>query len=215
MVQKTSGSGIKRDLTSVAGKLRFVFLCFSLFSYRDKAMSRSKKTRKNNESAPQSNTRTKKQERVPTGKKQDSGNKSGSRHNESMIQTHANGNTQKNNDPRHGSKKPIQLGIKIEKPTPKKAKSPKLSDEDTLLKLEEDPRLNRLLDMLEEGKNLATDDQDWLNKQLTKIEQLMDKLGITDEEEVSTSVKSSRTDDDLFDQFESGADLLKDYQHKD
>ncbi|WP_299489697.1 Der GTPase-activating protein YihI [uncultured Shewanella sp.] len=178
-------------------------------------MSRSKKTRKNNQNPPQLKTRTKKQERVLTGKKQDSGNKSGSRHNEAIIQQHTQGSGSKNNDPRHGSKKPIQLGIKAEKTTVKKSPSPKLSDEAQLLKLEEDPRLNNLLDMLEEGKNLAADDQEWLNKQLSKIERLMDKLGITDEEEVSTSVKSSRTDDDLFDQFESGADLLKDYQHKD
>ncbi|MCL1124427.1 Der GTPase-activating protein YihI [Shewanella surugensis] len=178
-------------------------------------MSRSKKTRKSNENAPQSKSRSKKEERVPTGKKQDSGNRSGSRHNESIIQANASGNTQKNNDPRHGSKKPIQLAIKIEKPSPKKEKSPKMSDEDKLLKLEDDPRLNSLLDMLEEGKNLTADDQEWLNKQLTRIEQLMDKLGITDEEEVSTSVKTAVTDDDLFDKFESGADLLKEYQHKD
>ncbi|WP_299002496.1 Der GTPase-activating protein YihI [uncultured Shewanella sp.] len=177
-------------------------------------MSRSKKTRKSNQNPPQLKARTKKQERVLSGKKQDSGNKSGSRHNESIIQAHASGKSQKNNDPRHGSKKPVPLGLKTEKPTPKKVKSPKLSDEDALLKLEEDPRLNSLLDMLEEGKNLTADDQDWLNKQLTKIEKLMDKLGITDEEEMPAP-KATSTDDDLFDQFESGADLLREYQQKD
>ncbi|MCL1056376.1 Der GTPase-activating protein YihI [Shewanella gelidimarina] len=183
-------------------------------------MSRSKKSRKSNENAPKLAPRTKKNDRVLGGKKQIAGNKAGSRHNASMIESQANGGSAKNSDPRHGSKKPIQLNIVKEQKIESKPKGPKLSDDEKLLKLEENPRLNGLLDMLEEGKNLTPDDQKWLNKQLTQIETLLDKLGITEEEELpqpqpKTKPKKAVSDDDLFDKFESGADLLKDFQQKD
>ncbi|ABV85427.1 Der GTPase-activating protein YihI [Shewanella pealeana] len=178
-------------------------------------MSRSKKTRKSNENAPKLAPRTKKKDRVLAGKKQVAGNKAGSRHNASMIESQANGGKAKNADPRHGSKKPVQLHINTEVKVEKKPKGPKLTDEQKLLKLEEDPRLNSLLDMLEEGKNLSQDDQAWLNKQLNQIEALMDRLGINDEEDDEPKNKKAVSDDDLFDKFESGADLLKDYFDKD
>ncbi|MCL1147754.1 Der GTPase-activating protein YihI [Shewanella sp. 10N.261.52.F9] len=178
-------------------------------------MSRSKKMRKSNDNAPKLAPRTKKKDRVLAGKKQVAGNKAGSRHNASMIESQANGGKAKSADPRHGSKKPVQLNIHAEVKAEPKPKGPKLTDEQKLLKLEEDPRLNSLLDMLEEGKNLNAEDQKWLNKQLTQIETLMDKLGITDEEDDAPQSKKSVNDDDLFDKFESGADLLKDYFDKD
>ncbi|WOT05285.1 Der GTPase-activating protein YihI [Shewanella youngdeokensis] len=177
-------------------------------------MSRSKKSRKSNENAPKLAPRTKKNERVLAGKKQVAGNKAGSRHNASMIESQANGGSAKNSDPRHGSKKPVQLNIAVQKKPENKPKGPKLTDEQKLLKLEDDPRLNDLLDMLEEGRTLNPEDQKWLNKQLTQIEALLDKLGLDDEFEQSQPTKAV-SDDDLFDKFESGADLLKDFQNKD
>lgn len=69
--------------------------------------------------------------------------------------------------------------------------------------------------MLEEGRNLSDADQKWLDQQLNKIEALMIKLGISDELEDEAPAKSKAdSDDDLFDRFESGAELLKDYQDK-
>jgi len=69
--------------------------------------------------------------------------------------------------------------------------------------------------MLEEGRNLNDADQKWLDQQLNKIEALMVKLGISDELEDEVPAKSKAdSDDDLFDRFESGAELLKDYQDK-
>ena len=109
----------------------------------------------------------------------------------------------------------LTLPTATEKPATPKVKQPKLTDEQKLLKLEEDPRLNQLLDMLEEGRNLNDADQKWLDQQLNKIEALMIKLGISDELEDEVPAKSKAdSDDDLFDRFESGAELLKDYQDK-
>ncbi|MXR69661.1 Der GTPase-activating protein YihI [Shewanella sp. JBTF-M18] len=177
-------------------------------------MSR-KKTRKINENAPKRPPRTKKEDRTLTGKKQKSGNKAGSRHNEKQIQ-HKQSSTAQANDPRHGSKKPIALELPTKTPVAKQPKAPKMSDEQKLLKLEEDPRLNKLLDMLEEGRDLNDADQAWLEKQLTEIERLMDHLGITEEDDLEHVMKTTvGSDDDLLNKFESGADLLKDYQDKD
>lgn len=187
-------------------------------------MSRSKKTRKGGENSPKLQPRVKKQDRaVATGKRKEkeSGNKSGSRHNENLILAQApqQASAQKK-DPRHGSKKPVVLTISAATPkeVPAKVKQPKLTDEQKLLKLEEDPRLNQLLDMLEEGRELNDADQQWLDLQLNKIEALMTKLGIGDDVDAAPPAKTKAakpvSDDDLFDRFESGADLLKDYQDK-
>ncbi|QYJ78796.1 Der GTPase-activating protein YihI [Shewanella acanthi] len=185
-------------------------------------MSRSKKSRKGGENAPKLQPRVKKQDRaVVTGKRAEKGNKSGSRHNEGMIQAQApQQKAGQKKDPRHGSKKPVQLVVAAANETAvalAKVKQPKMTDEQKLLKLEEDPRLNQLLDMLEEGRDLNDADQKWLDQQLNKIEALMVKLGISDELEEEAPAKSkakSDSDDDLFDRFESGAELLKDYQDK-
>ncbi|PMG30552.1 GTPase-activating protein [Shewanella sp. 10N.286.52.C2] len=184
-------------------------------------MARSKKSRKGGENGPKQAPRVKKSERkVIGGKKNDSGRKSGSRHNEALIEKESpHVKTQKNNDPRHGSKKPVALSIapakKATVAASAKVKQPKLTDEQKLLKLEEDPRFNDLLDLLEEGKDLAADDQKWLDSQLSKIESLMEKLGISDAEELPAPAapsKKAASDDDLYERFETGADVLKDYQ---
>ncbi|WP_076413139.1 Der GTPase-activating protein YihI [Shewanella sp. UCD-KL12] len=176
-------------------------------------MSHSKKSRKSNENAPKLAPRTKKSERVLAGKKQNSGNKAGSRHNANIVGGNAGGSAAKK-DPRHGSKKAVALDLPTKTIAPKKEQGPKLSDEQKLLKLEEDPRLNQLLDMLEEGRELGQEDQKWLEKTLTQIEKLMERLGITEEDDLEQVVQSTAaaSDDDLLDKFESGADLLKDYQ---
>ncbi|MGL5389985.1 MAG: Der GTPase-activating protein YihI [Shewanella sp.] len=182
-------------------------------------MSRSKKTRKGGENSPKLQPRVKKQDRaVATGKRKETGNKSGSRHNEALIQAQApQQKAAQKNDPRHGSKKPVALVTTVATTATAtaapKVKQPKLTDEQKLLKLEEDPRLNQLLDMLEEGRDLSDADQQWLDQQLNKIEALMIKLGIADEvDEPAPAKAKALSDDELFDKFESGAELLKDYQ---
>lgn len=179
-------------------------------------MSRSKKTRQVGESTAKFKPRQKKSERVLAAKKQNNGHKSGSRHNEHLLKTATNGESAKTKDPRHGSKKPIEL---FANETPKSvnvaaSKKPKLNDEQKLIKLENDPKLNQLLDMLEEGRELSTNDQQWLEKQLTEIETLLTKLGISEEDDAKQIVRSL-TDDELLDQFESGAETLKAYQKQD
>jgi|TARA_R110000851_G_scaffold333555_1_gene516559 ribosome assembly protein YihI (activator of Der GTPase) len=182
-------------------------------------MARSKKTRKVGENSAKFAPREKKVDRnVVDGKKSETGRKSGSRHNETLLKQASDSATVKSKDARHGSKKPVALTLptSITKPLVVKPKQPKLNDEQQLLKLEEDPRLNQLLDQLEEGRDLSDTDQKWLNNQLDKIEQLMLSLGLTEGDDTpTTSPKKQLSDDELLNRFESGADLLKDYQHKD
>ncbi|AZG71376.1 Der GTPase-activating protein YihI [Shewanella livingstonensis] len=182
-------------------------------------MARSKKTRKGGENGAKFAPRVKKVDRnAVDGKKSETGRKSGSRHNEAMLKQAAGSATAKNKDARHGSKKPVALILptSITKPLVVKPKQPKLTDEQKLLQLEDDPRLNQLLDQLEEGRNLSDTDQKWLNIQLDKIEQLMLSLGLTEGDDTPMeSPKKQLSDDELLSRFESGADLLKDYQQKD
>ncbi|QBF83138.1 Der GTPase-activating protein YihI [Shewanella maritima] len=178
-------------------------------------MARSRKTRKVSENAAKRAPRVKKADRKQVeGKKKDSGRKSGNRHNEALLKTqNANNAASASQDPRHGSKKPVSLTLpsSITEPLKPKAKQPKLTDEQKLLKLEEDPRLNKLLDMLEEGRSLSDTDQAWLDQQLDTIEQLMKRLGM-DESEPEVETRKPASDDELFDRFESGEDLLNMYK---
>lgn len=180
-------------------------------------MARSKKTRKVGDSSPKLKPRQKKSERMLAGKKRDTGHKSGTRHNEHLLEASAqkDGKNAQGKDPRHGSKNLIPLVIASPEKTLEKSKTSKLklTDEQQLVKLENDPRLNQLLDMLEEGRELNSVDQLWLDKQLDKIERLLTKLGISEQDDANQIIQSL-TDDELLTKFESAADMLKDYQQK-
>ncbi|MDX5629900.1 MULTISPECIES: Der GTPase-activating protein YihI [unclassified Brenneria] len=88
-------------------------------------------------------------------------------------------------DPRIGSKKPIPLGITekaVAKPKPKSVapaeKSIALSPEEELTLLENDARLDELLERLDNGETLSVKDQSWVDETLDRIDVLMEQLGI-------------------------------------
>jgi len=95
--------------------------------------------------------------------------------------------TNKDKDPRIGSKTPVQLGVEnvpVTRPAKVKASIPAaLTPEAELMLLENDERLDGLLERLEEGEALSKPDQDWVNATLDRIDTLMDQLGITYEDE--------------------------------
>ena len=62
-----------------------------------------------------------------------------------------------------------------------------------LERLENNEILNELLDALDEGKTISKADQQFVDKCLDRIAQLMEELGIQDEDE---------TEDDLYRTFE-------------
>ncbi len=176
-------------------------------------MPRSKKSRKVNENGAKHAPRTKKEDRQLVGKKRKSGKKAGSRRDEATLKAGSNVvGTAK--DPRHGSKKTIALEVapaQVSKPkkTPK-AQQPKVNDKQRLLQLEEDPRLNNLLDQLEEGRVLSAVDEKWLNIQLDEMEELMGKLGLSAEDQTTSAPLDK--DERLLQQFESGESALDMYR---
>ena len=69
----------------------------------------------------------------------------------------------------------------------------KLAPEVELERLENNEILNELLDALDEGKTISKADQQFVDECLDRIAQLMEELGIQDEDE---------TEDDLYRTFE-------------
>ncbi|MBN3131009.1 Der GTPase-activating protein YihI [Pectobacterium brasiliense] len=127
------------------------------------------------------------------------GNASGSRTQEKASNDQRSGQ-RKAVDPRIGSKKPVQLGVldsAMAKPKPKSkpsepvekvvAAKPTMSPEEELEMLENDERLDALLDRLDSGETLSAKDQSWVDETLDRIDILMEELGIElgddDEEE--------------------------------
>lgn len=90
-------------------------------------------------------------------------------------------------DSRIGSKKPISLIIEASDNTSNTPKKPKpnkllLSPEQELEQIEKDPRLEQLLDLVEQNIKLTNDQQSYLDTKLNRIDELMQKLGYTDED---------------------------------
>ena len=88
-------------------------------------------------------------------------------------------------DPRIGSKKPISLL----QPNDSTIKSKinqlpkiKLTPQQELEQLENDNKLDHLLDLVEQGKTLTDDQQSYLDNKLDRIDQLMKQLGIEDDD---------------------------------
>ncbi|WP_301098339.1 Der GTPase-activating protein YihI [Otariodibacter sp.] len=141
------------------------------------------------------------QSREEKKKKKHKGLPSGSRFNDGSEQKKGMGKEIK--DPRIGSRKKVPLMVEfVNKPEkgkvipkvdiiPKKAP---LLPEIELEQLENNECLNQLLDDLETGKRLSANDQKFVDECLDRVHQLMEELGIQDEEE---------SEEDLLRQFET------------
>ncbi|ART82555.1 GTPase-activating protein [Oceanisphaera profunda] len=189
-------------------------------------MTRMKKTRSpgavvarkdKRETAEQSKERQRK-----AGRK---GLAAGSRQNVPELKSQAN-EQQTPKDPRHGSKKPVALGVtneptaaQLQAAAAKKAAkaeqkaaakhdiakievideaelTPELTPEQELEQLENDDRLNGLLDQVDAGKKLNKADASWLDKRLARHQQLLEQLGLLDDED-----EESEEGDDLWSRF--------------
>ncbi|HEB2568484.1 TPA: GTPase-activating protein, partial [Escherichia coli] len=82
----------------------------------------------------------------------------------------------------------IPLGVieKVTKQHKPKSEKPMLSPQAELELLETDERLDALLERLEAGETLSAEEQSWVDAKLDRIDELMQKLGLSyddDEEE--------------------------------
>jgi uncharacterized protein len=121
--------------------------------------------------------------------KKHSGNRSGARINVEGSNKKGQIQTQEK-DPRIGSKVPVPLVIEnkvkvrpitksvANKPTEKTEARPHLTPEEELSRLENDVRLDTLLDCLDNGEVLSKADQAYVDLTLDRIDALMEQLGI-------------------------------------
>ncbi|OOF41876.1 GTPase-activating protein [Rodentibacter rarus] len=129
-------------------------------------------------------------------KRKHKGLASGSRH--SAGESNLNKLQQETKDPKIGSKKKIPLVVEfVNKPEkgqviPAVKPLKKMDPMQELENLENNEILNELLDALDEGKTLSKADQQFVDECLARIAELMDELGIEEEE----------NDDDLYRTFE-------------
>lgn len=82
-------------------------------------------------------------------------------------------------DPRIGSKKPVDLGVKSAPVNAPVVQKVALSPREELNKLESDDRLDSLLERIENGETLTADEQSWVDAQLDRIDALMQQLGLS------------------------------------
>ncbi|MGU5771089.1 GTPase-activating protein [Aeromonas sp. YN13HZO-058] len=141
--------------------------------------------------------------RKPTGKRKESdvsaqegrerkraakrkGLKAGSR--QQVEQSNNKSGNSQSKDPRIGSRKPVVLVVddKQNKPAaPKAVKEKKLvmTPEQELASIENDDRLNDLLDRLDAGEILEAAEQAWVDQRVDRYQELMDELGIIDNDD--------------------------------
>lgn len=136
---------------------------------------------------------------------------SGSRTAEVQDKKKGNGGARKNQDPRVGSKKPIQLvaaPTPVAQPAPVKVKKPKpvvvepvapvMTFEQELDLLENDARLSALLVRLDNDEVLSQDDQDYVDERVERHQFLLAELGYDEED----------FDDDEYDEDEWDEDMM-------
>lgn len=112
------------------------------------------------------------------------GHAAGSRASGGTSGAFANNKQQK--DPRIGSKKPVPLGVTdapVTRQHKPKSEKPMLSPQAELDLLENDERLDALLERLEEGETLNAEEQSWVDAKLDRIDELMQKLGLSYDDE--------------------------------
>ncbi|WP_421231116.1 Der GTPase-activating protein YihI [Aeromonas sp. 603079] len=141
--------------------------------------------------------------RKPTGKRKESdvsaqegrerkraakrkGLKAGSR--QQVEQPKSKSGNSQSTDPRIGSRKPVVLVVddKQKKPTAPKAVKEKtlvMTPEQELASIENDDRLNDLLDRLDAGETLEAAEQAWVDQRVDRYQELMDELGIIDNDD--------------------------------
>ncbi|MBM3071575.1 Der GTPase-activating protein YihI [Lelliottia sp. RWM.1] len=129
--------------------------------------------------------------------KKHSGHASGSRANGSSA-SGSSAQNGKQKDPRIGSKTPIPLGVTdtpVTKQHKPKSEKPMLSPQAELDLLENDERLDALLERLEEGESLTAEEQSWVDAKLDRIDELMQKLGLSYDDDEEDEEEDEKQED--------------------
>jgi ribosome assembly protein YihI (activator of Der GTPase) len=184
-------------------------------------MSRTKKSRTAGNSEPgftgnrKETSSTAQEARDRKRKAKLKGNKAGARNLLESKQTQQKNAKRVANDKRTGSKKAISLTgkepVKVEPPkAPLQPKAKmvkdtvanKISPEKELTLIENDPRLNDLLEQLDNDEEVSQIDNSWVDKQMERHQHLMKQLGWLD----------NNGEEDLIQQFESASSALDEFK---
>jgi ribosome assembly protein YihI (activator of Der GTPase) len=119
-------------------------------------------------------------------------------------------------DPRVGSRKPVALVVEAVKKTvvakpvkaaktaeqiaEQQAKQLQVKLEQELATIENDERLNLLLDRLDDGLSVSADDEAWLDARLARHQELLVALGIDDDDD-EDEVAEPTSPDELLQRF--------------
>jgi len=184
-------------------------------------MSRIKKSRTagNSDAKPTERPSTAKTAGEDKRKSKLKGNKAGARNAIESTQTQQQNAKQAANNKRLGSQKAVRLvpdqgspaaPEKVTKATPQskqqaltKEAAVKLSPEKELAAIENDERLNALLEQLDSEESISSTDKSWMNKQTLRHQQLMKQLGWLDEE----------GEEDLLQQFDDASSALNEFKY--
>lgn len=150
-------------------------------------MTRKKKTRKTGPLATPKKSKEELKRSAPEATKhKGKGKKPGSRFNVGSGASVAPAKSSKvKDDPRFGSKKPIQL-VSTEPSAPTVPTSrgiDRAALEAELRHLEDDPKLQRLLAAIEDGEDLTEADEAYVDERTERFEQLAEQLGLTLDDE--------------------------------
>ena len=161
-------------------------------------MTRIKKTRKEKSIGPAKKPLEKRADRnAPLAKKKGKGRPAGSRiqdaEKKKKTTGKGSGSSAKTADPRHGSKKPIALVVETPK-TPLQPKAslkkikPKpqpevLTPEQELAQLENDTKLNNLLDRLDDGLSITASEQQYVDTKSARHLALLQELGMVEDDD--------------------------------
>ncbi|MBG22768.1 MAG: hypothetical protein CMF22_04830 [Idiomarinaceae bacterium] len=146
-------------------------------------MTRKKKTRKTGPlAAPKKSKEELKRSSPEPTKHKGKGKKPGSRFNVASGASKApKAGSKAADDPRFGSKKPIQL-VSANAPVTPATAQPRLDQttlEAELRSLENDPELQRLLAAIEDGEDLSASEEAYVDERTERFEQLAEQLGLT------------------------------------
>lgn len=158
-------------------------------------MPRSKKTRKIGQIGVRKSDSAPKKKRTEIAKpKKKTGRPAGSRHNVENTKP-SQPTDAKRQDPRIGSKKPVAL-IVAETPQKVARKKTFFSPAQELEAIENDTRLQDLLDQQDAGKTLTKEQQQYVDSKLARHSVLCELLGIEDEDD-------NDDDDELLDELDT------------
>lgn len=132
--------------------------------------------------------------------KKHTGKPAGSRH--SQAQTNNDKPSKQPIDSRLGSKKPVIL-VKQQEQTPKRSER-FFSPQQELKSLEQDTRLNRLLDKLEQNQTLGQEEHVYVESKMARHHTLCQLLGITatTDQEINDKATTS-SEDELWDKWDA------------